>query len=122
MTYFASRNATGVWELTNPEVTNVANFSFTPKSFAPGTGTFGLSQTTLGVAVDYGDALESYGTNSSNNGPRHRILFNPSGGTVLAIGATATSEPNGIPTANADGDTDDGVASFPVIAGGSLSQ
>lgn len=121
-TYFATYPAAGIWELTNPDAASVSAYSFVAKTFDAGAGAFGLSQTTLGIAVDYGDAPETYTTNSSNNGPRHRILFNSTGANVLAIGTAATSEANGTPSTNADNDSDDGVASFPQISGGSTPQ
>lgn len=121
-TYFAAYGSAGIWELTNPDAADVSAYNFVAKTFGSGAGAFGFSQTTLGIAVDYGDAPETYATNSSNNGPRHRILFNSTGANILAMGTTATSEPNGTPSTSADNDSDDGVASFPEISGGNIPQ
>lgn len=79
------------------------------------------------VPLDFGDAPDNstatsgggtgvgqYGTMLSNNGPRHLVnVLVP-----LRMGATVTLENDGKPGAEATGDTDDGVTSFPAIAGG----
>lgn len=55
--------------------------------------------------VDFGDAPDTYGTTLTNNGPNHAIV------TGFSLGATVDGEPQGQPSAGADGDgaDEDGV-------------
>ena len=57
-----------------------------------------------GVAFDYGDAPDSYGTLFDSEGARHVDSANP-----LLLGAGITTEADGKPSAGADADDDDGV-------------
>lgn len=52
--------------------------------------------------LDYGDAPDSYGTSNANNGPRHVL------GSGLIMGNVVDSNPDGVPSVNADGDNDTG--------------
>jgi len=49
-------------------------------------------------AVDFGDAPDSYGTTLGNGGPNHRAV------SGFSLGATVDTEPQGQPSAAADGD------------------
>jgi len=64
--------------------------------------------------LDFGDAPDSYGTLSVNNGPRHGIPnFDEVAGTApLMLGSTISHETDGQPGPLADGDSDDGVTSL----------
>lgn len=76
---------------------------------------FGDAPDTSSATVGVGTASGQYETRLSNSGPRHLVnSFVP-----LRIGSTVTIEDDGQPTANATGDIDDGIASFPMINGGS---
>lgn len=56
------------------------------------------------VLLDFGDAPETFGTTLAADGPSHGI------GTFLSLGENVDSEDDGLPSVNADGDTnDDGV-------------
>ena len=57
-------------------------------------------------AVDFGDAPDSYGTLLASGGPNHRAV------TGFSLGATEDTEPQGQPSADANGDgaDEDGVA------------
>lgn len=54
------------------------------------------------IADDFGDLPDSYHTTLASDGPRHRV------GTLF-LGSGITIEPNGIPSAGANSDVDDGV-------------
>lgn len=71
---------------------------------------------------DYGDAPNSYNTNMASNGATHNVV------PGLHLGAVAPDiDTNGIASANALGDNldgandEDGISSFPVIAGGTTN-
>lgn len=77
----------------------------------------GVTKFTIGlVPVDFGDAPSPYPTVFADNGARH-VLSNG-----LRLGATATSEPNGQPSADANSDTgDDGVVFNSVFMSGTTA-
>ena len=63
------------------------------------------------VVYDCGDAPDIYHTLLANCGPAHLNIAN-----TLKIGATVVGNTDGIPTVNADGDTDeDGISSFTAL-------
>ena len=64
---------------------------------------FGFSQ------FDLGDAPDSYGTTTGQNGPRHLISRDSNGNSTLYIGSIPTSERDGQPGSGADNDTEGGV-------------
>jgi len=68
----------------------------------------------LGVSPDFGDAPDSYGTTLAQNGARHGVVAG------FSLGATEDAEPDGQPSAaaNGDGADEDGVAlpAAPLIA------
>ncbi|WP_420208561.1 SdrD B-like domain-containing protein [Candidatus Electronema sp. JC] len=57
------------------------------------------------VNYDYGDAPASYSTLAADNGPRHIVPTTPN----LYIGTAPTTETDGKPSVNADGDGNDGI-------------
>ncbi|MGA9349661.1 MAG: GEVED domain-containing protein, partial [Anaerolineae bacterium] len=105
---------------------------------ATGSAAFSLSASEewVGVTValapsaatkDWGDAPDSYGTDSTNNGgervgPNHTVV------TGLQMGTAPDAEGNGVPGANADGDDnagrddEDGVSSFATLTDQMASQ
>lgn len=76
-----------------------------------------IDDVSFSMATDKGDAPASYGTLLADEGPCHSISTN------LYMGSIIDAESDGLPTINAMGDNgdgsndEDGVASFPVIAG-----
>ena len=77
------------------------------------------SLTILPPEVDFGDALDTYGTTLSNSGAGHILL-----GDGLTIGSLVDADANGIPTAGVDGDDndgsndEDGVGNISLVTGG----
>ncbi|MFV0604750.1 MAG: DUF6923 family protein [Niabella sp.] len=70
------------------------------------------------VMADYSDAPISYSTYSGNNGPEHIAV---SASTFdVRIGAALTLDADGLPSTTSNLDTDDGISSFPAIAGGNV--
>ncbi len=71
-------------------------------------------------SLDYGDALDTYGTTLWNNGPRHTIAG-------PRLGSRIDMEPNGVPSIAANGDDlsnlddEDGVALPTLIIGGTTT-
>jgi hypothetical protein len=59
---------------------------------------------------------------ASDDGPRHIIQYNTSGTALLTLGSSVTSEPAGVSSAQANGDTDNGVASFPPVTAATIPQ
>ena len=72
----------------------------------------------VNAAYDYGDAPDSYGTQTGSNGPFHEI------NQLLSLGGSIDGEQDGLPGTTATGDNnyiysdEDGIASFPGISGG----
>lgn len=64
------------------------------------------------IYLDFGDAPASYGTTLEDDGPRHNIRgYDESTNTApLMLGTSIDRETDGIPTENADGDDNDGIA------------
>lgn len=75
-----------------------------------------LDDITVNVSTDHGDAPDSYGTSTAQNGPCH--IATPS---TLRMGALLDGEPDGTPTANANGDNidnqndEDGISTVPSL-------
>jgi hypothetical protein len=69
--------------------------------------------------IDFGDAPDSYGTVLADDGPRHGIAgYDASNDTGdLMLGSNADIEPDGFPSAGADGDDLDDVADEDAFAG-----
>ncbi|MFN7833942.1 MAG: GEVED domain-containing protein, partial [Bacteroidota bacterium] len=114
-TYAVSYTNPTILEIENPDNATLAGATITAKSRNGGNVSFGLSQTALLIAVDHGDAPSSYKVLASDDGPRHIIKYNTSGTALLTLGTSVTSEPAGVASTFANGDVDNGVASFPTI-------
>ncbi|MFN9111131.1 MAG: GEVED domain-containing protein, partial [Bacteroidota bacterium] len=114
--YAVSNGSAGILEIQDPENPSLAAATLNTLSRNGGNGGFGMAQTALNIAVDYGDAPNSYKVLSSDDGPRHIIQYNTTGTALLTLGSSVTSEPGGVASATASSDTDNGVSSFPAIS------
>lgn len=76
-----------------------------------------LTIITAGVSVDFGDAPDSYGTQSSSGGPAHS---SPTSGSVI-LGSRVDTEFDGLPSVGADSDDQAAPINFDVTAAPSLS-
>lgn len=113
--YAVSNGNAGILEIQDPENASLAAATVNTLSRNGGNGAFGMTQTALNIAVDYGDAPTSYNVLSSDDGPRHIIQYNSSGTALLTLGSSVTSEPGGVASSTASSDTDNGVSSFPTL-------
>lgn len=71
----------------------------------------GVSPLVFNFDFDYGDAPNSYGTSKASNGPVHIVPTIP----LLTLGASVTTENNGIGGALANSDVDNGIATIDSI-------
>ncbi|MBD5785993.1 DUF11 domain-containing protein [Cellulosimicrobium terreum] len=109
---YGSHNATGqIWRV-NPTTLEATYFAPGPTS----SGNDGARCVFAPVAVDLGDAPDSYGTTLAADGARHG-LESTSGTTSLMLGASVDAEDDGVPGPGADGDDSTGSDDEDGVAG-----
>ena len=107
----ASGNAN--WTLGIPVTTYIGTYITAVAVQSNGTGINSTSEFSqcFQLTSDFGDAPDSYTTLSASCGPMHLNV-----NTNLQIGANVSSETDGLPSVNANGDTfDDGISAFPIL-------
>ncbi|RIK33872.1 MAG: hypothetical protein DCC55_34150, partial [Chloroflexi bacterium] len=110
-----SDNTTGgIWRV-NMSTGAVAFFAAGPAS----QGNDGARCYDAPVPIDFGDAPNSYGTTLASNGPRHAIpnYDNTTNSAPVMLGSLIDIEVDGQPTANADGDDNNGIADEDALSG-----
>jgi uncharacterized repeat protein (TIGR01451 family) len=91
-----SDGATSTLTLPNLQLTNAGNYTVVLSNPA-GAITSAVATLTI-IALDFGDAPDTYRTTLGTNGARHRIV------PAIRLGATVDFEPDGQPDASATGD------------------